>query len=390
MIKLKKIFAYIFLIFIGLIVSYYKGYGDDLDSSGLVKVFINIYEKGYYSPSRFQGSFVSEIFYGPIAFFFGSFICNLFSYFFFLLAIYFIFKAYFDNYFFSKNIFLFILICFSNPVLFLDNTNISDSSLGLLLFSIGIFLLKKNNKFYSPIFFGLAIGTRFEYSLYVFLILFLELIINKKLLRDYKQIIIFTYLIGFLFYVPLLINNKFGLLAFSNNFIIMNLEGRLSRFVYKTYLTIGNFSSLLILFILFKNFKKLKNILILNKDLGIIILCSSLVFIYMPTKTSIISLLVIFVYIILFKIINKTFLFYLLIIFNLAYYVTSYQIFEFEYKNLKKCDPIVAYNAKINFKFTNGYFFQRDNFLKNQIECSSKLLGNRSENFLNGKRLKLD
>ena len=29
-------------------------------------------------------------------------------------------------------------------------------------------------------------------------------------------------------------------------------------------------------------------------------------------------------------------------------------------------------------------------FLKNQIECSSKLLKNRSENFLNGKRLKLD
>lgn len=71
MIILKKNLAYTFLIFIGLLVSYYKGYGDDLDSSGLVKVFINIYENGDYSPSRFQGSFVSEIFYGPIAFFFG-------------------------------------------------------------------------------------------------------------------------------------------------------------------------------------------------------------------------------------------------------------------------------------------------------------------------------
>ena len=220
--------------------------------------------------------------------------------------------------------------------------------------------------------------------------MFLELILNKKSLKDFKQITIFTYLIGFLLYVPVLIHYKLELHAFTNNYSDISFLGRLIRFIYKSYLTIGIYSTLLILLIFYKNFEKLKNIIIFNKDLSTITLFSSLVFIYMPTKTSIISLLVVFVYIILFKIINKTFLFYLLIIFNLAYYVISYQIFEFEYKNLKKCDPIVAIGAKFNFKFTNGYFFQRDNFLKNQIECSSKLLENRSENFLNGKRLKLD
>ena len=62
--NLKDLFIIIIFILLGIITSLFKGYGDDLDSHSLILSFISIYENGVYSPSRFQGSPVAEIFYG--------------------------------------------------------------------------------------------------------------------------------------------------------------------------------------------------------------------------------------------------------------------------------------------------------------------------------------
>ena len=159
-VSFKNIIVVIFLVLLGIQTSLYKGYGDDLDSHALILTFINVYESGVYSPSRFYGSPFGELFYGFIGYNFGSFIGSFLSYCFFLFSIILIFTSYSKNKINQKDLFLFILICLSNPVLFLDNTNPSDYPLSLFLFSAALFLFKKNDKFYSIIFFALAIATR--------------------------------------------------------------------------------------------------------------------------------------------------------------------------------------------------------------------------------------
>ena len=131
---------------IGILTSLYKGYGDDLDSHSLILSFITAYENGIYAPSRFYGSPFAELFYGYIGYNFGSFLGSFLSYCFFLFSIILIFSSYSKNKLNQKDLFLFILICFSNPVLYFDNTNPSDFPLSLFLFSTGLFSFKKNHK----------------------------------------------------------------------------------------------------------------------------------------------------------------------------------------------------------------------------------------------------
>ena len=61
------------LIFLGILTSLYKGYGDDLDSHALILSFIGVLENGIYSPSIFYGSPFGELIYGYIGYNFGSF-----------------------------------------------------------------------------------------------------------------------------------------------------------------------------------------------------------------------------------------------------------------------------------------------------------------------------
>ena len=77
----------IFLFFLGIIVGFYKGYGDDIDSHALIVSFINIIENGEYSPSRYHGYPFAELFYGFFGYYFGSFASSFLSYIFFLLSI---------------------------------------------------------------------------------------------------------------------------------------------------------------------------------------------------------------------------------------------------------------------------------------------------------------
>ena len=60
----------IFLFFLGIITSIYKGYGDDTDSHALILSFITMIENGQYSASRYYGHPFAELFYG----FFGTII----------------------------------------------------------------------------------------------------------------------------------------------------------------------------------------------------------------------------------------------------------------------------------------------------------------------------
>ena len=59
------------MFFLGIIVGFYKGYGDDIDSHALILSFINIIENGEYSPSRYHGYPFAELFYGFFGYYFG-------------------------------------------------------------------------------------------------------------------------------------------------------------------------------------------------------------------------------------------------------------------------------------------------------------------------------
>ena len=132
--NIKIFFGISFLFILGVLISHHKGYGDDLDSHALILTFINIIENGYYSASRYYGHPFGELFYGFLSYFFGSFISVFISYTLFIFSLYLLFNTLVKkNIFKSKieNFFIFLLICISNPVLFLDNTNPSDATLSL-------------------------------------------------------------------------------------------------------------------------------------------------------------------------------------------------------------------------------------------------------------------
>lgn len=391
MLKLNyKNFLIIFLfILVGIQTSLYKGYGDDLDSHGLILSFISIYENGVYSPSRFQGSPVAEIFYGFLGYNFGSFPGSFLSYIFFISSLILFFKSFEGPKIENNNLFLFIIVCVSNPILFLDNTNPSDYPIALFFFALGIFYLKKNKVLLPIILFSLTIGSRTNFILFILFYLIYEIYKNNITFKKNLTITFFTLLLSFLLYLPVLIKYEFDpyLIIFSADSGLKFIE-LLPRFLYKFYLSIGIYSSLLIFFIVFININKLKDIVIHNSDLSILILLNSFVFLLMPTKTSILSLAIILIYILLFKIINKRIYIFSLILLNLLTYVISYEILKIKYKNSGNCSPVVAVDAMFRFKIDEGYFFKRTKYMKNQIICASKQFGEKANSYINGNKIK--
>ncbi len=376
------------VISLGIITSLFKGYGDDLDSHGLILSFISIYEKGVYSPSRFQGAPVAEILYGYLGYNYGSFPGSFLSYIFFIASIILILKIFLKEKYFKEYVLLFIFTCISNPVLFLNNTNPSDFPLSLFLFSVGFYFFRNNYKLLAITFFTLLIGTRIEFTLYLLFIFIYEFYYNKKKSKEIINIFIFSFVLGSLFYIPILLKNDFSLSFITSNSSSMNFIPRIVRFVYKSYLSFGVFSSLLILVFFLRNIKNIKNIFLKNKDLMGLILLISFVFIYMPTKTSIFSLAIILSYVILFKTIDKKMYIYILIFLNLLYYLISYQVLEIRYKNSGNCDPIIAVDGKFVFNIDKGYLAKRNKFMKNQIECASYQFGSKSQKYIEGKKMK--
>ena len=379
----------IFLFFLGIITSIYKGYGDDTDSHALILSFITIIENGQYSASRYYGHPFAELFYGFFGYYFGSFTSSLLSYIFFLSSIIILYLCFFRNELQLNYLFLFILICLTNPVLYLDNTNPSDAPLSLFLFSVGTYLLYKKYNIYAAIFFGLAIATRANYALFIYGLIFYEFLINKKNQSDIIKIFIFTSLVGGLFYFPILIQNKFSLGFISNPAgPDLELKNLLPRFIYKTFITYGIFTFPTLIYFYILNKKKFNAVALKNKVLSILILLNLLIYFFIPSKTSIISLAIICSYLIIFKVINKRSILVLLICLNFIYYFFSYQIFDFKYKYNGPCDPIEAIGADLNIKLNKGYFFLRTEKLRSRVICQSKHFKEKSFKYLKGQKIK--
>ena len=383
----KNIFI-IFLVILGFITSVSRGYGDDIDSFALILTFINFFENGTYTPSRYYGYPFAELFYGSSGYFLGSFYSTLFSYIFFITSLFVLSKIYLKDTD-DKNKILFILICLTNPVVFFDNTNPSDAPLSLFLFSIGLFYFNKKNYILSAIFFGLTVATRSNFALFIIFIYLYQIYKIKKLnINLIKNFIIF-FTICFIFYLPILHKNNFNLSFITNpggpdlDFISL-----FPRFIYKIYLSIGVFSSIIILIFLVFKYKKIYLFVKKNFFLLCLILLNFMTFFFMPTKTSIISLAIILIYIYLLNIFEDKKIVYFLIMFNFTSYFISYQFLDIEYKYKNKCAPIEAIGAKIELKLKDGYYFERTKKIANKIKCDAVYFNERSTNYLKGGSLK--
>ena len=380
-----------FLVIIGIFICKIKGYGSDIDAYSLIKTFLGVIDNGAYSPSRYYGHPVPEILIGFLAYNFGSLITSFFCYSIFIASLYFFYSSFSDNKI-SNNIYLFLFLCVSNPILIFDNTNISDFQLAMFFFSAGIYCYKKKKNYFVPLLFGLSIGSRLNFTLFIILFFLYEYYFSDK--KDKKKIIFesfYSLFIGGLFYLNVFFQSHLNL-SFIKNTGGPALEFMeiFPRFFYKIYYSIGKFSFIFIFFIFLFSFLKKKNTKIFSSSKFILafIVTNLLVFLFIPSKTAILSISIIFLYLIIINNYKKKTIL-VLIFLNFFSWVLSYEILNIKYKNQNICDPIQAISAQIKFKTTSGEFLKMIENNKNVVFCSSKQFNDqRSYKYLNGKKIK--
>ena len=390
--KKKILLSIIFLIF-GLFISSVVKYGDDADSYALILSYLGIIEKGIYSPSRFYGSPLAEIIIGFFSYNFGGQISSYICYVLYLLSLICLF-TYFkneknEN---SHNKIYFIILAITNPVLLFDNSNPSDFPLALFFFSTGILTLKYRFNLIACLLLGFAIASRANYAAFVYLILLFHFFSKeKKNYNDKIFTIINTTVVGSLFYLPILIQNKFKL-----NFIkntggpSIELFELVPRFIYKIYLSVGIYSSILFFLLLFfTKHNLIKKIIDKHKKEIFIILLNLLIFFFIPSKTAIISLSILMLYLIAINILKKKIIF-ILIFSNILYWIVSYKILDITYKSTNKCEAINALDANFTFKLEEGFYLMKKEKIKIKMNCDSNFFKNKKNNYLNGEKLSFD
>ena len=139
---------------------------------------------------------------------------------------------------------LFTLLCFTNPILVFDNLNIIDYPISLFFFSLGCFFSTKKEYILMSIFFGICLGCRINFALFIIIyLIFFHIKEFQILLKN----LFLTFFVGGLFYLPFLISINFSYNSFNQ---IQTLGGlrfdhtskletmyfeQFSRFLYKIH-----------------------------------------------------------------------------------------------------------------------------------------------------------
>ena len=156
-----------------------------------------------------------------------------------------------------KEVSLFLILCLSNPVLFFDNIEPIDYSWAFIFLSLGLFSLKKNYFELAILLFGISIGARINFVLFVFVVIFF--IETSKPLNLYRRFILFlcSFFIGGLFYLTIWFQHGFGIewltAVTPNN---QGFIGLTARFIYKTIISITIISFIFIIFNFYTILKK--------------------------------------------------------------------------------------------------------------------------------------
>ncbi len=381
--RIELIFLFILLIF-GIYLSFISGYGSDEDTLALIGAYESMMGGQKLMASRFTPYPVAEIGIGFLSYQFGSWASNLSTFIFSILSYLFFFKAVEKKITF-QNISIFIILCLSNPILFYDNLEPIDYSWALLPFTIGIFFLRKNKFELAIVFFGISIGARINFVLFVFIAVMLfdyapTLKIKKKLI-----LFVTSFFIGGLFYLPIWFSNGLSLSWLTA--VTPNDQGNFglfARFIYKTILSLTVIS---LLFIIINLVIKKKIIYFNNFRLILGIIISNLIlFFFIPAEISYLQPFIVALYYFLYKNFSKKIIIALVIL-NLLSWIGELDFLKIKYKSKNKCDNVQAVSAEIIVDFRAGRYFQFKNS-RDKISCWVKDDSQRSRKILSGKALK--
>lgn len=331
------------ILFFGLYLTSYNGYGSDNDTYGVLRAYLHIINTGQYSASRFTGNPVAEIFIGSVSYYFGSQIIKILIFLFFISGI-FLFYYSFDKQIFTIKFASFLLLCLSSPVLFFDNLEPMEYSIAFLFFSLGLIFRSYDLRILMILSFVFSVGTRISFILFALIILLFDNKVDKK---NKAGELFSLIIISALFYVPIWIRDKltFGWLG-AKQPDEQGLLGIIARFGYKTWLSVGLISLLIVLYIIIQNRAKILNNYN-HKIISLLIVANLAIYLWIPADRSYLQPALIFTY---FLISNyaKTVVILILVLLNFQTWVFSISIFQFTFENSDPCAPILATSVEIN------------------------------------------
>lgn len=388
LVNLTNIFL-IILIFFGIYLSFIGGYGSDEDTLALIGAYESMMGGGRVMASRFTPYPVAEIGIGFLSYQFGSIAANLTTFIFIILSCLFFFLGLSkkNN---LKEVLLFLILCLSSPVLFFDNIEPIDYSWAFVFLSLGLFSLKKNYFELAILLFGISIGARINFVLFVFAIIFFIKTVYP--LNFYRRFILFlcSFFIGGLFYLTIWFQHGFGIewltAVTPNN---QGFSGLTARFIYKTIISITIISFIFIIFNFYTILKKrnLNKFNVSNFNLIIIIIIFNLcLFFIIPAELSYLQPFLVSLYFLIFQIFSRTMII-ILILLNLSSWFIDINFLNIKYKSNDTCKNVEALSAKLDFKIEKGRFYKYLN-TRDKIKCWILDDSERSRKILSGKALK--
>ncbi len=384
------LFVLLIILCVGIFLSFTSGYGSDEDTLPMIGAFESMKGGDRIMASRFTPYPVAEIGIGFLSYYLGSWAANLATFSFIVFGCLFFFLSLKNKYSLNELI-LFLILCLSSPILFFDNIEPIDYSWAFFFLALGMFSLKKNFFELAIIFFGISIGTRINFVLFVpFIIFFFS---YRNPLNNHKKFILFlcSFFVGGLFYLPIWFQHGFGLewltAVTPNN---QGTLGLLARFFYKSIMSLTLITFIFIMFNFLKIFLNksffLKNNFSNNKLLYGIIISNLFLFFFIPAEISYLQPLLISLFFLCFMIFEKKIILFIIFL-NFFSWFLQIDFLNIKYKSNDKCNNIEAISAKIDFSIKTGKLFE---FLdsRKKIKCWVKDDSPRSLKILNGDALK--
>lgn len=352
--RLLALILLLILFVSGVVLAVTSNYGSDNDTYGMLRTYLQLKNGQGYVPSRFTGYPVAEIGIGFIAYYFGSWLNNLVSFLFFIVAAILIYRSLTDNKI-NFSFITFLILILSNPVLFFDNIAPMDYSWSLLFFSLGLYFLKEKEVVLTTLFFGISIGTRPNFLIFcaVAIIFFKH---EVRISNSAKMTMMFaTAFIGSLFYIPIWFNSGLGFeWLTAARPLGQGYQGLIARFVYKSWMATGLFVLPLAVYLL----NKFRSRLTLEKNIKVIqvlIISNLLIYLYIPADRSYLQLSLV---LILFLIsLNFSRVLGAVVVLNLISWFVYMNPISIIFKSNNPCDFIEAVDVKLEPNLSKGELF---------------------------------
>jgi hypothetical protein len=374
----------VFLVSFGIYLSFIGGYGSDEDTLALIGAYESMLSGETLMASRFTPYPVAEMGIGFLSYQLGSWSVNLLTFLFIILSAIFLYLG-IDIKLKEKNIVLFLILILSNPVIYFDNLEPIDYSWALLPLFIGLYFLKQRYYEIAIIFFGISIGTRIYFLLFLIPIIFLFSDAYKINLK--RKLIIFfgSFFIGGLFYLPFWIENAFSLhwLTAATPYA-QGLLGIIARFVYKIIMSFSFITFISFIIIFFVYVKKLKTP-VYSKILIGIILFNLIIFFLIPAELSYLQPFLFAFYFLIFLNLKKKYIYTIIFLHFFSWFI-EFQPIKIQYKSKDICNNVEAIGVSFNPIMQEGRFFQYIN-TRDKIKCWIKN-PIRGEKIIQGKALK--